>query len=89
MDKIIREMTYWLQENKDTASIEEVIQKREMMGEEYNRYTEPYRNMMAQMDDTIKEKKQNEINNCVHVYIRESGYYSHHNFICNKCGHEC
>jgi|TARA_B110000285_G_scaffold25144_1_gene24165 transcription initiation factor IIE alpha subunit len=88
MNKITREMKSWLKENKDTASMEELKLKSEMMCEAYNHYTSPYRNTMAQVDEAIKKKRQNEIKNCVHVYECESGYHNERYYICKKCGHE-
>lgn len=83
----MRETKYWFQENKGIASIEEVMQKREMLGEEYNRHTESYRNMMSKVDRIIEKMKRDKINECIHDYIHISEKYSHHKFYCKKCGH--
>jgi len=88
MEQIIEKTDKWLNKNKDTLTIEQINYKKDEIIKIYNNYTNPYRNLMSRIDNIIEKKKQAKIKNCVHEYVRESGFCNEYYFICNKCGHE-
>ena len=55
---------------------------------EYNKITQPYRAHLIDIHNEIKKRKDEEIKNCDHSWIRECEYHNEKFYICTKCGLE-
>lgn len=74
--------------NATNLTIEELASFEEKLTEEYNNITEEYRCLFHKIKKETHNRRQEQIMNCVHKYIRYSEYHNESYFICDKCGHE-
>lgn len=84
----ISEIKHWLDDNKNTATLEELIVKEKELTYEYNKITNPYRKIFRDISDSISKKNKEKIQNCNHKYTRYCEYHNESYKICDLCGHE-
>lgn len=84
----ISEIKHWLDDNKNTATVEELIVKKNQLTYEYNKITNPYRKIFRDISDSISKKNKEKIQNCNHKYTRYCEYHNESYKICDLCGHE-
>ena len=67
---------------------EELMSHQDEVIKEYNEITLPYRTHLANIDNEIKKRKEEQIKNCNHSWIRECEYHNERFYTCAKCGLE-
>ncbi len=73
---------------KEKISDEKLDLLEDMLIEEYNKITSPYRIKFKYISELKKQNYKSKIQNCVHEYVRYNEYHNDRYFQCKKCGHE-
>lgn len=85
---MIDDIERWCEVDLSNITISDVIEKEEILSAEYSKITKPYRDLFQILAKIKHNKRDEEIRNCDHNYVRYSEYHNERYYVCSKCNHE-